>query len=609
MLLKDIVYTFITEDGEFKMNLADYEANDELREKIGLISSPPRGRQTCFLGRTIISFPADLLLYDQRRKEAFKDAEELLKKNPLRYFIPQNEDARTFLNDVDTQMKGILASNGYGKSVLGWIDVLLQFYPCDPKWEIFTEHGVNFRRYSGPRPDGGVGIVSYERGNHITTIFPQIIQRWTPADGLGNLCRGGTGRINWNSPVPTFMLMDTPCQFLAASQSQFPFESVARDLYWWDEQGSEPKFNGANARIRRRNGRHTMTLTPHRVEGRPDTGAGSFIHKMYRGEVTAGLTVKFYSSTMLDIPDWIYTKESKAAAVKEWIEEPTASGDMYKLREGRSRIYGEFQESSGLVFDNFMEDIHVVDPIKINPKWPRIRAIDHGRIHPTAGLMAAIHPSGVVLVYDEYYQANKTIETNCAGIIEKCGNKRQENDVFQDFSGRTLRRYHEIQSGSKFLWTKLDSRSFAKKLDDSAFTIGEMYRVNGLSCQPASGIPNAKMIDIVKQYLQIDPELINPVTGKKGCPRVLFFRNCHNFLKEILGYVNKVSIKYDATGQRIVSEDPIDRDDHLMTALMFLLAEPLTYIEADEEREEDIDDDVFFNKTVANTARDAITGY
>lgn len=609
MLLKDLVYTFITEDGEFKMTLPEYDQADDLRRKIGLISSPPKGRQTVFLGTTIVSFPADLLIEDHVRRDAFKEAEEMLRLNPLRYFIPQNEDARTFLNDTETEMKGLLASNGYGKSVLGWIDVLLQFYPCDPKWEIFTQHGVNFRRYSGPRPDGGVGIVSYEKGNHITTIFPQIIQRWTPADALGGYQRGGKERINWNSPAPSFNLLDTPCHFLTASQSQFPFESVARDLYWWDEQGSEPKFNGANARIRRRNGRHTMTLTPHKIEGRPDTGAGSFIHKMYRGEITAGLKVKFYSTTMLDIPDWIYTKESKSAAINEWITEPMKNNDMYKLREGESRIYGKFQESSGLVYDNFMESVHMISPIKIEKKWPKIRAIDHGRIHPTAALMAAIHPSGAVIIYDEYYQTNKTISQNCRGIIEKCGNRMVEDQEYYDFQGRPFKRYYEEQTGTKFVWTKLDSRSFAKTLDDSAYTIGDMYRINGLSAQPASGVPNKKMIDIVKQYLEVDPNIKHPITGKMGCPRVLIFNTCGWFMKEMMGYINKVSIRYDATGQRIVSEDPIDRDDHLMTALMFLLSDPLTYVEGETEQKKDVDDDVFGRKELAFLARDVISGY
>jgi len=609
MLLKDMLFTFITEDGEFRMGLEEYNTCDELRKKIGLIAAPPKGRQTCFLGKTIISFPADLLLEDRVRREAFNEAENLLIENPLRYFIPQNEDARAFLNDTETEMKGILASNGYGKSVIGWIDTLLQFYPCDPKWEIFTEHGVNFRRYSGPRPDGGVGIVSYERGNHITTIFPQIIQRWTPAHGLGNLVRGGKGKINWNSPVPAFDLLGTPCHFLAASQSQFPFESVARDLYWWDEQGSEPKFNGANARIRRRNGRHTMTLTPHKIEGRPDTGAGSFIHKMYRGDLTAGLKVKFYSTSMLNIPDWIYTKESKAAAINEWITEPTKNNDMYKLREGRSRIYGEFQESSGLVFDNFVEQIHVVAPIKVEKGWPRIRSIDHGRIHPTAGLMAAIHPSGVVLIYNEYYQTNKTIAQNCKGIIEKSGNVQVQDEEFFDSSGRPFKRYFEEQSGTRFLWTKLDSRSFARKLDDSSYTIGDMYRINGINALPACGMANKKMIDIVKQYFEIDPNIKNPLTGEMGCPRVLIFSTCKEFIKEMLGYVNKVSIKYDATGQRVVSEDPIDRDDHLMTSLMFLLSDPISYIEPEDVYKKDIDDDVFSTKELAILKRDVISGY
>lgn len=607
--IDDLVFTFITEDGEFKMTHAEYEKNDDLRKKIGLISAPPRGRSTAFMGLTIISFPSLLVDTEKRRGEAFREAEDIIRENPLQFFIPQNQDALDFLNDTEHNMKAILASNGYGKSVLGWVDTLLQFYPCDPKWDIFTKHGVQYRGYQGPKPDGGVGIVTYELANHVNTIFPQIIQRWTPEDALKEFRRGGKGKVNWRFS-PTIDICGTPVSFLTSSQSQFPFESVARDHYWWDEQGEERKFNGANARIRRRDGRHSMTLTPHKIEGRPDTGAGSFVHKMYKGEVTAGLNVKFYESTMLNVFDWIYTKESKEAAKKEWIDEPIKNNDNYKLREGRSRIYGEFQESSGLVFDNFEESVHVIQPIKIEPHWPRLRTIDHGRIAPTAALMGAIHPNGQVILYDEYYKTNRTISSNCKGIIEKCGNERVEDDTFYDTSGRPIKRYWEKSVDNKFVWTKLDSRSFQRKLDDSAYTIGDMYRINGISCIPASGMANKKAIEIVKEYLEYDPDMIHPVTKRPGSPKLLVFSTMENFLKEMRGYVNKVSIKYDQTGARIVSEDPIDRDDHLMTALMFMLSDPLTFVEVDTSSGGGFDEEEGVGQNnLDDMVVDPITGY
>jgi len=601
--IQELKYTFITEDGSQSLLLSDYHTKESLMEKIGLITTPSDGRSTVFAGTTIISYPTEMLEKDQNKQKLMHELDDMVRKNSLKYFVPQTEAVRLFLNDRDHNLKGMIAPNGTGKSVCGWIDTLLDIVPCDPGWPIFTTSGVEFRKYKGPKTLGGVGIVSYEWNNHITTIWPQIVKRWTPQDFLGEYGDNGNSSINWKN-CPKIEICGTPVWFLACSQAQTVFESSAMDIYWWDEQGEEDKFNGANMRIRRRNGRHVFTLTPHRLPGRPDTGAGSWIHKMFNGESTAGLKPKFYTMDLKDIPDWIYSEQAKKDATEEWINEPTRIGNIKKLREGRSRIFGEFHESSGLVFDEWDRGKHIIQPFDVPSDWTKYRGIDHGRVEPTACLWAAVNPTGDVFVYREYYEKDRVVSENTTAIIKASGNIRALVDRPYDQKGEFYEVYEELQKSEVFLRTVLDSRSFGKKTDESQFTIGQIYRNNGINAKPANGNPPAIMVNTVKEYLRLDPSRKHYETGEFGAPRIYFFSNLRWTLWELEQYINEVTIRRDRQGNQSTSEKPRSKDDHLMSALMFLCMEKLSYMPS--ELYSDVD--LVTNNEITRVT-DPFTGY
>lgn len=601
--MRDLQFEFITEDGSQKMTLAEYHTKDALMEKIGLITTSPANRRSVFMGTTILSYPESILASDYKKRSAFEECERIVSENQLKYFVPQNEVVLSLLNDTEHNLKGFIAPNGVGKSVTGCIDVLLDIVPCDPRWPIFTSHGVNFRPYKGPRTLGGVGIVSYEWNNHVTTIWPQIVRRWTPKFALGEWADGGKGVINWRNN-PNIEIAGTPVWFFACSQAQTVFEASAMDIYWWDEQGEEDKFNGANMRLRRRNGRHVMTLTPHKVNGRPDTGAGSWIHKLVRRETTAGLNPKFYHCELAGIPDWVYSERAKKEAFREWIEEPTKNNDTKKLREGRSRIYGEFHESSGLVFDDWNPLKHVIEPFNIPKSWPRYRSIDHGRVNPTACLWAAVSPSGDVFLYREYYRRNLTAGENAQEIIKASGNKRRVWESGVDDLGRIVKRYDEVFSAERYRKTCLDSRSMAKKSDESNRTIGQIYRDAGMVVAPADGQKTDKQVVVAKEFFSIDHDREHYVTKESGAPRIYVFSTLVNFIKEIQGYVNEEVVRTDRSGNRSVSERPREKDDHLMTALLYLLMMNLAYIEEVYQ-----DDEEYVDKQEETMIRDEHGGY
>jgi len=591
-------FNITTEDGTQAFTMDEYICREDIHHLIGLQAAPPVDRKTIFAGTEIYSFPYDLLEKDQKLSRMLDAAEKEVLTNPLKYFVPQHERVRSFLNDTSSGIKLLIAPNGTGKSVGGWIDILLDIIECDKNWPIFKLHGVKWRKYNRNRVTSGVGIVTYEWVNHESTIFPQIIQRWTPPHALGDYAQGGKLSINWRSN-PKMQVGESPVWFHTCSQSDTVFEGTARDKFWWDEQGEEAKFKGANERVRRRGGRHTMTLTPHHIKGRADTGAGTWIHEMVKGKTTYGHKVRIFDKVALkDIPPWIFSEESKRQSYKTWIEEPTATGNVAMLREGRSRVYGEFHDSSGLVFDEIVPSIHYIPPFVIPEYWPKFRAVDHGRVEPCAGLCATVSPDNDVIFFREYYEKDRLISENARGIIVASGNVAQEIGR-EVVNGRVLSRYREEEK-VKYRWTVMDVRSFSKKQDNSEMTIGQMYRTCGLFCRKSSGQPVSVMMDVVKEYLKIDPERKHRVTGKMGAPRVYFFNTLTNLIEELSTYAVTESYRM-VGGIRKLVEVPKAKDDHLISAMMFMLMEKLYYIE----------DRVQSNEETINIARvyDSITMY
>ena len=399
--------------------------------------------------------------------------------------------------------------------------------------------------------------------------------RWTPLEGLGDYAPGGKAVVNWKN-CPHLFIYDTPVNYHACSQAQTVFESGAWDIAVWDEQGEEAKFDAANRAVRRRHGRHIFSLTPHKVEGRPDTGAGTWIQKLFTGEQTSGCNVKAYTD-IFSLPDWVYSK-AKKEPYREWVEEPTANNHLSKLREGRARLYGEFHVAGGLVFDEWNPEYHLIDQFEIPDDWTKLRFIDHGRKEPTAALLVAINPDGDMFAYDEYYERDKNVYQNAVDIIKWCGNEREKIETYIDDRGINVERYREIFTKQRFFRTFLDGHSYGSPGDEGKFTIGEIYKRAGIvPLAPADGQGTEFQASVASELFRIDFDREHRVTKKKGAPRLYVFKTLRWFIWEIQQYVNCEVLRRDRQTKRsYVGEKPRPVNDHLMSCVLFLaMCEPL----------------------------------
>jgi len=403
--LEDVVYTFMTEDGRRNISYLEYLNDPDLRAKIN-----DTMRYRLILGRMIFSYTMQYLSDHPKTAQYLRDLEEEQRKNPLRFFAPSGQQALEFINDTTNDICIFTACNRFGKTQTALIKKLINILPCDPSWEIFSKYGVKYRPWTGPKT---CGFASYELGSHQSTILPMLLN-WIPENELGAYSRDykGKGARQVTLRVDPRLPLSCGSQigFYATSQGQARFESNVVEDWAWDEQGEEAKFDGADERSRTTpsGGRHDFAMTPHKVEGRPDTGAGSWINKLTDGVQAKGRSIRTYHGQVWDVPDWIYPEESKVKAFEKWVAEPERLQDDKARREGESRFFGRWHESSGLVIDEWNSNIHIIEPFDIPEHWSLFRSVDHGDKHPAACLWGAMSPAGDLFFIGIIYAREKS---------------------------------------------------------------------------------------------------------------------------------------------------------------------------------------------------------
>ena len=224
---------------------------------------------------------------------------------------------------------------------------------------------------------------------------------------------------------------------------------------------------------------------PMRVYTDPDTG---------RTRVFIPATVEDNPTLMINDPSYVrYLDSLPEAQRKAW-------------------RYGDWNVFEGQYFNEWRNDVHVVEPFKIPDTWKRYRSIDFGRNAPFACLWFAIDHDGNVWAYREYYSHRPDLNE-----IGKDADINAKNVV-----GLSLQ--DPVIEGVRYQYSVLDSASFAEE--------GHGEKISALMSRVTKGelncIPSSKKRiagwTVMHNYLRHDKE--NP-------PKLRFFKNCHNAIRTI----------------------------------------------------------------------------
>lgn len=177
--------------------------------------------------------------------------------------------------------------------------------------------------------------------------------------------------------------------------------------------------------------------------------------------------------------------------------------------------------------------IHVVDKRSIIDGTPAIleyvqhtcllyRTMDHGDSAPTCVLWWAVDRNGNLICYREYYLPNAIVSRHRQNVAELSVHERYETDqadptIFYQFPQKKGGRWSTADEWADVLEQPRDTAIFWQPADNNE--LGTRNRIN--------------------EYLQVDPDRVNPFTGEKGAPRVFFIKvtdaypqGCYHVLRE-----------------------------------------------------------------------------
>ena len=201
---------------------------------------------------------------------------------------------------------------------------------------------------------------------------------------------------------------------------------------------------------------------------------------------------------------------------------------------------GDWSVFSGMVFPDFNEDRHVLEPIPLPASWNRYNGVDWGYTAPFAVLWAAVDEDDRAWVYREVYQTRVGEADQARMILAAEGEGEQVIARWADDA----------------MWS----------LRGDAKPIADVYAENGVHLTKAGKGAGSRVQGWQRwhSYLAEGPACPHHrAAGQETCPLIHIFATCRNLISEIR------SLPYATVG------DPEDSDpkaaDHALDAGRYLL--------------------------------------
>ena len=398
-----------------------------------------------------------------------------LKRN--RWVFGGNRSGKTECGAVEAVwwLRGIHPYRQNRKDVCGWV--------VSPTYEVQREVSQS-------------KILSYLRPEWILDVTMQSGRKSSPEDGVIDYITiknvfGGVSRLGFKS----------------ADQGREKFQGASLDFVWFDEEPPCDVYQECLMRVMDRKGEMWGTMTP--LKGRTWVYDEIYMNKRANPEVWS-ITMEWADNPYLD-PEEI--KLLTNAFDKESVE---------------SRRYGKFGDAGGLVYPEFDENVHVVDPFPVPPEWYDNISIDPGLHNPLSCHFYAVDFDGNVYVVAEHYERERDIDYHAARIEEIAN----ELGWPRDAKGR--------------LKCIIDSAASQRTLS-SLKSVADLFYEKGILCDTSVNKDLWSGIAEVKSRFKTRP------------PSIVIFRNCVNMIREIKGY-------YWGNG-----DAPVKADDHAMDELRYYL--------------------------------------
>lgn len=312
--------------------------------------------------------------------------------------------------------------------------------------------------------------------------------------------------------------------FKSCDQGRAKFQGTSQDWIWFDEEPPQEIYDECQMRVIDTQGDVWGTMTP-----------------------LLGLTFVY---------DKIYINEIRDSEIEywlmQWADNPYLHPDEFARLEAtmseedrEARQYGKFVAMSGLVYKEFNEDIHVIDPFDVPHTWYDNICIDPGLDAPLSAHFYAVDGDSNVYVIEEHYQSGEGVEWHAAQLHE--------------IANRLGWPQH-----NGFLHTLIDSAANQKTLAAEK-SVTELFYEHRILADTDVEKDIWTGVQRVKQYLKLR-EHPQTAVWPRGKPKLFIFRNCVNMIREIKSYRWK-----PRTSEQDGPEKPIKKNDHAMDDLKYYI--------------------------------------
>ncbi len=297
--------------------------------------------------------------------------------------------------------------------------------------------------------------------------------------------------------------------FKSCDQGREKFQGSSLDFVWFDEEPSEDIYLECRMRVLDREGDIFGTMTP--LKGLTFVYEDIYLNPKNDPEI-------WYE--FMEWADNPYLSKREIALLESTLDETTL----------QSRRYGKFCTREGLVYPEFDESVHVIDPFPVPPEWQDTISIDPGLKNPLSAHWYAVDYDGNVYVVAEHYRAGESVDFHADAIRAVSGRIGWKTD------------------GKGRLSALIDSAAESRTLAGLK-SVSELFAERGILVNPRVNKDLFSGIAQVKSYL----------SRKNGLPDLYIFRNCVNMIREFKGY-------FWGSG-----DAPVKRDDHAMDELRYYL--------------------------------------
>ncbi len=313
--------------------------------------------------------------------------------------------------------------------------------------------------------------------------------------------------------------------FKSCDQGRAKFQGTSQHWIWFDEEPPADIYAECKMRVLDTVGDMWGTMTP--LQGLTWVYDTIYMNEKLDQEVQYWLI------------EWADNPHLSRAAIAQ-LESTMTEEDL------EARQYGKFVAMSGLIYKEFSEDIHVIDPWDIPKEWYDNISIDPGLDAPLSAHFYAVDNDYNVYVIEEHYKAGESVEWHSA-------------------------RLHEL--AARLQWPKkykgmleclIDSAANQKTLAAEK-TVTELFYENNIAANTDVTKDVWTGIQRVKQYLKLRD---HPQTSiwPRGKPKLFIFKNCVNMIREIKSYRWKPQTE---NGDQI--DKPTKKNDHAMDELKYYI--------------------------------------